>query len=101
MIRLGQADKLGEIADGWPPSSEIRLPLSLLGIEALQKLEISIDIKDLACIALGTSLPVGLFDGLDFVHSLSRIGPGHMQCSRGILNFSLGPAITCLRAKRT
>ena len=63
--------------------------------------EISIDIKDLACITLGTSLPVGLFDGLDFVHSLSRIGPGHMQCSRGILNFSLGPAITCLIAKRT
>lgn len=79
-----------------------KAPPSLLGIEALQKLEVSIDIKDLVCITLGISLPVSLFDGLDFVHSLTKWPQTHVALPRHIECFlSLGRAITCLIVKHT
>lgn len=50
VFRLGQADKLRETADGWPPSSEIR-PISLLGIQTIQKPEISILTLKTLCVS--------------------------------------------------
>lgn len=52
------------------------------------------DIKDLVCIMLGILLPVGVFDGLDFVRSFMKwfghcFRDRHVQCSRYRLNFSL------------
>lgn len=74
MLRFGQADKLREIADGWPPSFEKRL-ISLLGTKAIQKLEISIlTFKTCVYITLGMLLPIGPLqqDGLDFVHPFMK-----------------------------
>lgn len=84
-------DKLREIADGWTPYSEITL-FSLLGDIGTR--DFYFDIKDLVCIMLGILLPVGMFDGVDCVHSLmKRFGhhfrDRHVLCSRYRLNFSL------------